>query len=120
MRDSRDGVVRLALRGCPTRGTGLSDSRLPPEVGQQQRGELGGGLVRDPVAHALQDLQPVLVPTQLVWSDGDAAVGRASVDACGRFVQGPYRLEVLQGVSHWIPDEAPAELAALLLPLLTQ
>ena len=60
--------------------------------------------------------EPVRVPTLLVWSDGDVAVGRASVDACGKYVQAPYRLEVLQGVSHWIPDEAPAELAALLLP----
>lgn len=63
---------------------------------------------------------PVRVPTMLVWSDGDIAIGRASVDRCERHVQAPYRLEVLRGVSHWIPEEAPAEVAALLLPHLKQ
>lgn len=59
---------------------------------------------------------PVRVPTLLIWSDGDVAVGRAAVDRSGRYVQAPYRLEILHGVSHWIPEEAPAEVAALLLP----
>lgn len=63
---------------------------------------------------------PVRVPTLLVWSDGDVAIGRASVDRSARYVQAPYRMEVLHGVSHWIPDEAPAEVAALLLPHLKQ
>lgn len=63
---------------------------------------------------------PVRVPTLLVWSDGDIAIGRASVDRCECPVQAPYRLEILRGVSHWIPEEAPAEVAALLLPHLEQ
>jgi pimeloyl-ACP methyl ester carboxylesterase len=29
-------------------------------------------------------------------------------------VAGPYTYEVLEGVSHWIPEEAPEQLAALL------
>ena len=30
-------------------------------------------------------------------------------------VTGPYRFEVLEGVSHWVSEEAPSELSALLL-----
>jgi hypothetical protein len=30
-------------------------------------------------------------------------------------VTGDYRFEVLTGVSHWIPDQAPTELAELVL-----
>jgi len=32
-----------------------------------------------------------------------------------RYVTGPYRLVTLTGLSHWIPDEAPDELAAIVL-----
>ncbi|MFC5142107.1 alpha/beta fold hydrolase [Actinomycetospora rhizophila] len=55
------------------------------------------------------------VPTLLVWSDGDVAISRAAVDGTPRWVTGPYRLEVLSGVSHWIPDETPERLADLVL-----
>jgi pimeloyl-ACP methyl ester carboxylesterase len=57
----------------------------------------------------------VSVPTLLVWSDGDVAISRAAVDGTPRWVTGPYRLEVLSGVSHWIPDEVPDRLADLVL-----
>jgi pimeloyl-ACP methyl ester carboxylesterase len=58
---------------------------------------------------------PVQRPALMVWSDGDDFVTRAAVDNNPRFVRAPYRLEVLPGVSHWIPDEAPDELARMVL-----
>jgi pimeloyl-ACP methyl ester carboxylesterase len=58
---------------------------------------------------------PVTAPTLHVWSDGDVALGRAAAEATGRYVQGPYRLEVLEGVTHWIPEQAADRLAALVL-----
>jgi pimeloyl-ACP methyl ester carboxylesterase len=57
----------------------------------------------------------VTVPTTLVWSDGDVAVGRAAVDATARWVDAPYELVVLGGVSHWIPTQAPEALADAIL-----
>lgn len=60
-------------------------------------------------------LEPVTVPTLMVWSDCDIAVGPAGVDATPRYVSGPYRSETLAGVSHWIPDEVPDELARLVV-----
>ena len=56
----------------------------------------------------------VTVPTLYVWSDGDVAVGPRGAALTPRFVAGPYTYEVLRGVSHWIPEEAPAQLDALL------
>jgi pimeloyl-ACP methyl ester carboxylesterase len=56
-----------------------------------------------------------VVPTTYVWSDGDTALGRAAAQATGRFVDAPYRFVTLPGISHWIPDEAPAALAELIL-----
>ena len=57
----------------------------------------------------------VAVPTLYVWSDHDAALGRAAADYTAEWVTGPYRFEILKGASHWIPDECPDELAKLVL-----
>ena len=58
----------------------------------------------------------VRVPTTHVWSDGDHALGRLGADLSASYVVGaPYRLEVLEGVSHWVPDEAPERLAEIVL-----
>ncbi len=53
----------------------------------------------------------VRVPTTMVWSDGDTAIGRWGVEHCERYVDAPYRFVELEGVSHWIPTEAPEALA---------
>jgi pimeloyl-ACP methyl ester carboxylesterase len=68
-------------------------------------------------AQTLEDatgLGPVTAPTLHVWSDGDRALGAAGAEATGRFVDGPYRFEVLRGVSHWVPEQAPDRLGSLL------
>jgi pimeloyl-ACP methyl ester carboxylesterase len=64
---------------------------------------------------ALFGLRPVTVPTLYVWSTGDAGVGRAAAEATGACVVGRYTFEVLEGVSHWIPETAPDRLSELLL-----
>ena len=57
----------------------------------------------------------VTVPTTMVWSDGDVAITRAPVEATAAFVDAPYELVVLEGVSHWIPTHAPRALADAVL-----
>lgn len=57
----------------------------------------------------------VRVPTTYVWSDADMALGRTGAEACGEHVSGPYRFAVLEGVTHWIPEQAPADLADLII-----
>ncbi|MDP9399307.1 MAG: alpha/beta fold hydrolase [Actinomycetota bacterium] len=63
---------------------------------------------RDPVGR-------VSVPTLLAWGVRDPALDRAGVEATGRFVRAPYRLEVLDGAGHWLPETAADRLAPLLL-----
>ena len=58
---------------------------------------------------------PVPLPTTYVWSDRDAALGRAAAERCGRHVTGDYRFVELTGISHWIADEAPDLLAEAVL-----
>ena len=58
---------------------------------------------------------PTTVPTLYVWSDEDLALGAVAAHATGDHVQARYRFEILHGVSHWIPEQAPGELATWLL-----
>jgi pimeloyl-ACP methyl ester carboxylesterase len=60
-------------------------------------------------------VDPVDVPTTYVWSDGDVAIGRTAAEACAQFVTGDYRFVPLPGVTHWIPEQAPSDLAAAIL-----
>ena len=55
----------------------------------------------------------VRVPTLHVWSTGDAFLGRAATEATAQFVDAPYRLEILDDVTHWIPELAPDRVAEL-------
>jgi pimeloyl-ACP methyl ester carboxylesterase len=55
----------------------------------------------------------VRVPTLHVWSTRDVALGRTATEQSRRFVDAPYRLEVLEGISHFIPELAPDRVAEL-------
>jgi pimeloyl-ACP methyl ester carboxylesterase len=58
---------------------------------------------------------PVTVPTMYVWSTDDPALGREAAEATAGHVDGPYRFEVVEGASHWIPEARADTLNALLL-----
>jgi len=53
------------------------------------------------------------VPTLHVWSTGDAFLGRTATESTSDFCRAGYRLEVLDGVTHWIPELAADRVAEL-------
>ncbi|MGZ5404424.1 MAG: alpha/beta fold hydrolase [Nocardioides sp.] len=57
----------------------------------------------------------VEIPTTFVWSDGDTAVSRVAAHGAGDFVDAAYTYVELQGVSHWVPEQAPEQLAAAII-----
>lgn len=57
----------------------------------------------------------ITVPTLYVWSTHDTALGPIAARATACQVDAPYRFEILDGVSHWIPETSVEELSALLL-----
>ena len=63
----------------------------------------------------LDGLGPVTAPTLHVWSDADPALGPVATYGTARHVAGEYRLEVLDGVGHWVPEAAADRLSALML-----
>jgi pimeloyl-ACP methyl ester carboxylesterase len=58
---------------------------------------------------------PIRVPTLYVWSTNDVALGPVAARATAAEVEAPYRFEVLEGASHWIPETRVEELSALVL-----
>jgi pimeloyl-ACP methyl ester carboxylesterase len=57
---------------------------------------------------------PIQVPTMFAWGNRDRFISRAAAESCGRYVTGPYRFTELHGASHWLPEQAPGQVAALL------
>ncbi|HEY2735513.1 MAG TPA: alpha/beta hydrolase [Polyangiales bacterium] len=60
-------------------------------------------------------LPPVRVPTLYIWGDADATVGRAAAEGTAQHVTGSYQFEILQGVGHFLTDQAEAQVTELLL-----
>ena len=57
----------------------------------------------------------VTAPTTMVWSTGDAALGRWGAAHSEEWVDAPFELVVLENVSHWIPTQAPDALAEAII-----
>src|SRR4051812_24261187 len=60
-------------------------------------------------------LGPIQVPTFYIWGDADDTVGRVAAEGTRDFVSAPYRFEVLRGGSHFVADQTPDRVTALLL-----
>jgi pimeloyl-ACP methyl ester carboxylesterase len=58
---------------------------------------------------------PVRVPAVFGWGNRDRFISRSAAQMCGRYVTGPYRFAELYGASHWLPEQAPDQVAALLI-----
>jgi pimeloyl-ACP methyl ester carboxylesterase len=123
------GVAERALLGEDGSGAGLKAmfdaSGLSSDTEEVRRfvaamlepGALTAALnwYRATEPNSLTDVGAITVPTLYVWSDDDIALGRRAAEATVDWVTGPYRFEVLEGVSHWIPESAPADLNRMLL-----
>lgn len=57
----------------------------------------------------------VEVPALYVWSTEDVAFGSTAALDTENWVAGAYSFQMLEDVSHWVPEEAPETLASLLV-----
>ncbi|MEX1007567.1 MAG: alpha/beta hydrolase [Acidimicrobiia bacterium] len=98
-------------------GSGLHDADAAAEYVRVflEPGALTGGLNWYRANDFRADMGPVTVPTMYVWSTDDIALGREAAVGTEAHVDGPYRFEVIEGVSHWVPEEAADRLNELLL-----
>ena len=58
---------------------------------------------------------PVSVPTLYVHAGADFALGRAAAEGTERHITGDYRFEVVEGASHWLPEEHADVIAPMIL-----
>ena len=63
----------------------------------------------------IERMGEITTPTLYAWSTEDPALGREAAEETAQHVEGTYRFEVLEGVGHFIPEQAPDALNRLLL-----
>lgn len=80
-----------------------------------EKGALTAALNWYRALHLDHRIGPILVPTLYVWGDNDLALGKAAARETAKYVKGPYRFERLKDTSHWLPEEVPDRIVALLL-----
>lgn len=61
------------------------------------------------------DFPRVPIPVLGIWSDGDVALAEDQMIGSAAFVDASWRYERLEGVSHWVPLDAPDRLSELIL-----
>jgi pimeloyl-ACP methyl ester carboxylesterase len=64
------------------------------------------------------DPPEVTVPTLIIWGEADSNMGPALLERSAATVTGPLRVELLPGVSHWVPEEVPDRVNGLLIDFL--
>lgn len=57
-------------------------------------------------------VEPVEVPALYVWGTEDVALGREGAELTEKYMRGPYRFVVLDGVDHWVAEHAGDRLVA--------
>jgi len=57
----------------------------------------------------------IAVPTLYVWSTEDVSFGSTAALDTANWVTGPYRFEMLEDVTHWVPEEAAEAGTSLLV-----
>jgi pimeloyl-ACP methyl ester carboxylesterase len=105
--------LRLLLRLSGLRGREAAPYLQALGTRQALRGGLNWYRAAD--RSMLEGLEPISTPTLYVWGKWDLPLGPDAARATERHVVGPYRFEPLPKVSHWVPEQAPGTLNALLL-----
>jgi pimeloyl-ACP methyl ester carboxylesterase len=118
--DSQDRILEndAAVFRLLFAGSGMPEGRERPyleALGNPQA--LGAALnwYRAASVADAEGLGPITTPTLYVWSTEDVALGTEAAEATAQCVEGPYHFAVIEGVSHWIAEQAPDRLNQLLL-----
>lgn len=115
-----EAVMRAA--GFERTAQGFERDGLDPDTARRYARRLGDpSEVTGPVnwyrALPLASRSPlpaVEVPVLYVYADKDRYLTRYAAERTARYVTGPYRYEVLEGMSHWLPTGAADRVSGLI------
>jgi pimeloyl-ACP methyl ester carboxylesterase len=95
----------------------IGDRALLYASAMREPGRLTGGLswYRALSGGGLAGVGVITVPTTYVWSDQDPVFGRTAALRTADWVEAGYELVAMRGIGHWVPEEAPRELAEAIL-----
>ncbi|MEG5139030.1 MULTISPECIES: alpha/beta fold hydrolase [unclassified Microcoleus] len=68
--------------------------------------------------HWGQKLEPVTVPTLVLWGEEDAFLSHKLVEGLDRLITAPFKLKLIPNCGHWIQQEAPQTVNRELLSFL--
>jgi pimeloyl-ACP methyl ester carboxylesterase len=74
-------------------------------------------LARDARRHALRAYPVIDVSTLLIWGEADVALAKATTFGTERYVR-DLTLRYLPGISHWVQQDAPETVNAMLAAFL--
>jgi pimeloyl-ACP methyl ester carboxylesterase len=117
-----DAVPRLLADDSRWLRERLAANKVPPEAIARHVAHLGNaatmeaalawyrarGAIRAP-------LGTIRVPTLFIWGDADDTVGRAAAEGTADHVAAPYRFETMPGGGHFVHEQMPEQISALLL-----
>jgi len=69
---------------------------------------------------SVRELPKIGAPSLIIWGDRDFALGTELTRGMRAHFSGPFSLRYLPGVSHWVQQEAPARVNALLTRFLAR
>jgi pimeloyl-ACP methyl ester carboxylesterase len=69
---------------------------------------------------SVPDLPPITVPVLGIWADGDAYLTEAHVKNSREKVVGPWKYVRMEGASHWLMLDRPAEFNRLLIDFVSE
>jgi pimeloyl-ACP methyl ester carboxylesterase len=103
-------MLRSMMKPIGPRAAQYADAMREP-------GRLTGGLnwYRALSGAELKGVGVITVPTTYVWSDRDPVVGLTAALRTADWVEADYQLVAMKGIGHWVPEEAPAALAEVVL-----
>ena len=102
-----DGARRLRARLTEQGVPAAAVAEYLSVLGEPEALEAALAWYRAAGALTAAEVGPVTVPTLYVWGDADATVGPSAARLTADFVTGPFRLEVLPGVGHFVTDQDP-------------
>ncbi len=98
--------------------TGMADEQAQPYVealGSVEALDAALAWYRAALAGLMGGGAPIPVPTLYVWGTDDPALGRETAEATAGHVEAPYRFVALDGVGHWVTEDATDTVRDLLL-----